>query len=210
MGQGKKTERKTEENRDWGLLLLVLGLFLFVGTLFVEGERDSRDAASRAADVFSGEKMGQRAVSQKINRDLKEAVLKDEIQQGTVSVENQAAPPINTADPSLYEETSSINPLLFDQENPGQKILKETDKAHRPSGATLTPDQRISSKLARDEWIKDYERRQKEEYVRQFLQNAKNHGINVRLNKNLDVTGLDVSPSDEPIRVPQSAPSSSK
>jgi hypothetical protein len=199
----KKTRYSNEERRDSGLLLLVVALFLFVGALFIEGERDAQQNSTLSSQSA---KTLPPATLNRIDQALHESQLKAEIAQDAATAENETAPEVGTSD---MADTSGTNPLLFDQENPGARVLKETEKRARSQGVP-SADQRIAKKLERDQWLREYEQRRDAEYVRQFLENAKKSGVQVQLNENLEVTGLQRFEVEKPIRVPQSVKESPK
>jgi hypothetical protein len=202
MGQSRTPVRapKNQDRRDWGLLLLILALFLFVAALFVEGGRGEKNQSSVTTR--------DRELLNNINTYLKDTAIREEVQKRN-AIEEYSQPE-SAEEMSIDSRDEKVNPLLFDQEDPGQQVLRDLEVKRRRQGRPTTPDQRISSKLERDAWVREYEKRQKDEYVRQFLENAKKQGVDVRLNKDLDVTGLRIRPEEEAIRVPQSVPQGSK
>lgn len=202
MGHSRTPVRvpKKQERRDWGLLLLILALFLFVAALFVEGGRGEKNQSSVTTR--------DRELLNNINTYLKDTAIREEVQKRNALEEYSQPEPAEEM--SIDSRDEKVNPLIFDQEDPGHQVLRDLEAKKRRDGRPVTPDQRISSKLERDAWTREYEQRQKDEYVRQFLENARKQGVDVRLNKDLDVTGLQVRPTEEPIRVPQSVPRGSK
>lgn len=208
MGQKIKALKNKRNDRDWGLLLLVLGLFLFVAALFLEGRRGTKDQASYGADPVRAEERRRREALNQVEQNLKEAHLKEATRVHMTEIENDIAAPVVPYGTTPIMDDGQPHPLVFDQENPGRRVLEDVEP-RRPR-RSLTPDQRITSKIERESWSRDYNKKYEQEYVRQFLENARRKGVEIRLNENLDVTGIETFPVEEPIRVPQSLPRSAR
>jgi hypothetical protein len=200
------------EARDWGFIILLLAFFIFVGSFFMHRDQNPEQTSTQPTQVDLNSKSTQshRLDMNKLDNYMKDSQIREEINEQSTEVQNRAAPRVGDPDPSSYDGTDSVNSLSFDQDNTSQRVLRDTEGKKSHSGRPLTPDQRISAKLERDNWVKQHEKRQNEEFVRQFIENARQQGVDVRLNKNLDVTGLGSAPTDEPIRVPQSVSPGSK
>lgn len=66
----------------------------------------------------------------------------------------------------------------------------------------LSIDAKIQSGVALKNWVYKFEERQRREYIRAFLENARADGLNIRLNDNLEV--VSVERIDPVARDPQS------
>jgi hypothetical protein len=210
MGQQKSkfVERKNE-SKDWGLVLLIFSIFIFIGGLFYEGSSGEKSSASHSRSMQPSNDPNR--IYNNLNSRLKETAVKEEILRQSVEAESAVAPSTQAGeDPEVSGYDENTHPFKLDQENPGQQVLRDTERKRRSTNRPLTPDQRISSKLEKEAFLQEDERRRQEEYVRQFLQNAKKQGVNIKLNKNLDVTGIEAVPVERPIRVPQSTANGSK
>lgn len=210
MGQRKnKFSERKDESKDWGLLLLIFSIFIFIGGLFYEGREGENSSASRSNNLMNSDDTHR--VYNDINSKLKETAVKEEILKQTVDSESAIAPSTEDGqDPEVSGVEDGVYPLSLDQENAGQKVLQDTERKRRTVNRPLTPDQRISSKLEKEAWLREDEKLRQEEYIKQFLQNAKKQGVNIKLNKNLDVMGIDTVPVERPIRIPQSTSNGSK
>jgi hypothetical protein len=186
MEHNKKLSQRQpkDDSRNWGILLLLLALLLFLGALFYKGQDKDK-------------------WSIKISHDLKDAAIRRELMQRSTESESENAEVLQNSNTAAAGEEIPT-PLTLDQENPGRQVLKDTESRHQQIGRPLTPDQRISAKIEKEQWLDEDQKRRDAEYVQQFLQNARKKGVNLQLNKNLDVTGISVSPTEEPIRIPQS------
>ena len=65
------------------------------------------------------------------------------------------------------------------------------------------PGEKIEALLARRKFVEQYDKAQRQEYVRQFLKNAEEQGYLVQLNDQLEVVRVQEIPTDRPLRLPQ-------
>jgi hypothetical protein len=181
-----------------GPWLLFGAIALFIAALFFDPNYGSNSSSSKYAD---GSKKLKPKTLEQIDQELKKGLKKIEISATQAELDNNQAPPVPEEAYVPGREGGGVNPLQFDQENPGQRVQMDTEQRQQKRG---TPDQRISSKVERDAWIRDYEKRQKATYVREFIENARRNGVDVQLNENLDVVGLQRFDVEKPLRFPQS------
>lgn len=169
-------------------LLLLLTFFMLVA------RKGARDQASFMPNQLV----------KKIDQSLKDTNIKNEINQLEVDNENEIGSPLDVdgswspAQNSNLVGPENLNPLSFEQENPGQQVLKDIQYDSNRQ-RHLTPEQRVNSKLEREMWVRDYENSEREVVVKQFIENAKKEGVQIKLNKNLDVTGVTPVQNEEPI-----------
>lgn len=192
-------------NRKDAKLFTLLLLILSLSLLFLVARKGTKDQASTHSASAITDKEGR--LIQKINQELKASQIKSEINQLESADGNANGPPIDASldwAPTLNNspnQPENTNPLSFEQENFGQQVLKDTEyKAD--NSKNLTPEQRVNSKLERERWVRDYENREREVVVKQFIENAKSSGLDVRLNKNLEVTEVTPLQKEEPILFP--------
>lgn len=183
------------------LLLLLLGIFLIIRK---QGVKDQASVLPNSQPA-----KGETAIVQEINRDLKDASLKSEMRVQEIENGNSQMPSVDptlpmTTDLPQGQSESDVIPLEFEQENSGEQVMKDTELGRKKARRPMTPEQRISAKLDRDAWVRDQQKREQDTVVRQFLENARAGGVNVRLNENLDVTGVAPMEQPKPIRVPKS------
>jgi hypothetical protein len=221
MSQSRKNSNGGGEG--FGLLLLFLSALLVVAAFFWP-RSPNFGPGSRSVMVGSAEQNSissappnvpvPPAIVNRINEHLKDAEIKEEMQRQNANIDIQSSPPLGPIDEdavTIDQEKNAINPLVLDQENRAARAIQEP-RSNSSSRLPPTSDQRISSQLAKEQWTRDYDQKYKEEYVRQFIENARKSGLDVKVNKDLDVTGLRPLPSEEPLRIPQSEapPNSSK
>jgi hypothetical protein len=217
-----KTRPKSEntEGSRLGVFLIILSLLLASAALLWPTKPSGRwmDGLSAQGLPNSIEQNSMRAlggavptpVLHQINEHIKDTQVRSDLNQQATALENSGAPtlPSGQAPSDSSESNAKVNPLVLEQVNPNEPVLKDL-RGGASNSAAPTPDQRISSKLAKEKWVQEYEQRYQEEYIRQFKENAHNDGVDLKLNKNLDVTGATFAPVDQPLRVPQSVGSGS-
>lgn len=207
MNKGKRvnSHNKKNDQREWGLLLLIFAIFLFIGGLFIGGERGSNEQSSVLYSGDMPQYHQKRQLLKRLDYDLKDSSTKADLNRDMTIIEHQSAAKLDES--SALEsnlQLNNVNPLSLDQESVGKNVLNDTEGRADPSVKVQTPEQRISSKIARDQWSQEHDQRYREEYIKQFLENAKRSGVDIRLNDNLDVTGIDRFEMEKPIRIPQS------
>lgn len=184
---------------------------LLVAILILLSGRGHKNMSSMIPALQSDQ---QTLINNKINLELKQTDLKSEIKIKEIEIEN-AVDSVLSHD--VNEETvenlqpdlpAKVNPLEFEQENPGEQVLQDINYEKRKSRA-LTPEQRITTKLERDAWVREQEKIEQEVMVKKIIQNARDKGVELRVNKNLDVIGVSPAPKEEPLRIPQSVQESS-
>jgi hypothetical protein len=192
---------------DWDILLLIISILIFLSTFFWSNGKpgDKHDQASRTPNINLQK-------TNSVDSKLKETLLKSDFQKYRIQEQRVGAPAIEGEALINDDQYKNVNPINLDQDNHADQVLNDTSDHTLKKGevGSQTPDQRISTKLERDAWARDYSNRLNEEYRRQFIENAKRNGVNVRLNKNGDVTAISEAPIEQPIRIPQSVPNSSK
>ena len=194
-------DSQNENGNSAGKWLLFAGLSIGVLAGYLHTTDDQKDMASRATTPVMTS--ADQALQNQMNSNLKDATVRSDLKKETMQEDDAGSNTISERDIERNERTAPI-PLVLEQQNSANDIARdEMPKALEP----MTPDQRVSLMLQRNEWLKDYDQAYQQEYIRQFLKNAHDHGVSVRLNKNLDVTGLSVNRSNQPIRFPTSSTS---
>lgn len=200
-----QSPKEVNDNEKWGLFLLALAFLLIAGAVLMGPSQNTRDSSSYSAqgDSLDGPNRG---ILNKIDTELKDSALREGVMREQLETDNNLSPDVHD---SGVGELENVNPLEFNQENHAQKVTEEIEmRARKKQRNTL--DERINSKIALDQWNRQYEKQQRDEFVRQFIEKAQKDGFDVQLNENLDVTGLNAQPVEKPIRVPQSMPQTSK
>ena len=69
--------------------------------------------------------------------------------------------------------------------------------AERRYDTPLTPKERINSALEMRRWMKDYEEHQIQEYIREYVENAREQGYEVKINDKLEVVEIRRIPTNK-------------
>ena len=187
---------KQKENEKWGALILGV-LLLFAGaTLFVKP-----DLLSQKSEMSSIEQ--QRNIEQSIDRNLKAADVRRQLEALKVQIENEKAEKLREID--AITSNGAPGNLKLEQESHAETVMQELEQQSlRGDEGYLDPSDVVERRIARDQVIADYDRKYKREYIRRFIQNARDNGLEVELNEDLEVIGIRELPSDEPMRFPNS------
>lgn len=187
-------------------VLVILGLFLIWGP--------QPDSVSNASRSPSARRRSISDIDRKIEEQMKKGRFSEELLRERMALENteQAPRPNGQIDPSAYSSEKEPVPIVFKGDNPGERMLKEQaepDLQQRYN--SLTPDQRITKKINRDEYAREYEKLQEEAFVQQYIQNARKQGYDIKLNSKGEIVSSEyigvVEPQgfpSETSRTPQS------
>ncbi len=61
----------------------------------------------------------------------------------------------------------------------------------------MTPEQRINANLAMKRWMTDYQEHQTQQYVQEFIENARKQGLEVKINSKLEVVDIRPIPKEQ-------------
>ncbi len=174
-------------------VLVILGLFLIWGP--------QPNSVSSASKSTTAPRRSISDIDRKIEEQMKKGRFSEELLRERMALENlqQAPRPNGDIDDSAYTHEKEPIPIVLKGDNPGERMLKEQaepDLQQRYN--SLTPDQRITKKINRDEYAREYEKLQQEAFVQQYIQNARQHGYDVRLNANGEIVSSDFIGVAEP------------
>lgn len=145
-----------------------------------------------------------------IDRHLKSGRFAEELNKEKASVENDLTllrPSADQIDPIVLSKDKEPLPLTVEGENPGERMYKENN----PSDLTqrynaLTPEQRVNKKINRDQFAQDYQRSQEEAFLKQYIENARRAGYELKLNSKGEIVDYTEIGTSDPLRFPQSVP----
>jgi hypothetical protein len=182
-------------------LLFVLGFSLLIlhkNESLGEGEQTFASYSDSSANLSP-------AALENIDRELKKTDLSSRYNRAYAEEQNKISS-LGVDMKNLSERAGAVlHPIDMRKAKHEHDIINEQREAEQPlDRRALTPDERISEKLARDEWAVEYDQKYQEAYVKAFVEKARQDGVDVQLNKNLDVVGIGPSYVARPIRVPQS------
>lgn len=191
--QSRSAKKSSEKSHtDWtanGLkvFLLLIGV-LALGGLYLINSQDP--AKTNAVADPTGL---QSPADKKLTQYLQDGQKKAELQSLKVQVENQRAA-ISTEDlPAFLPlEGESIDRrrnfgVELESDQSMDRIYDELYGAS-PGGKWMSPEERISARLAEKKWLYNYEKEEKKMYIRNFIEAARQAGYEVQINEDLIVT----------------------
>ncbi len=187
------------------ILLFLLGLYLLQEP---QGPSVSSKSVPQGQTQMSSQKMGWSAAEKSIDNHLKAGRFAEELKKDTAHVENQLQAPVPSAqslDPIVYSDEKEPIPIVLQGEDPGERMYKENnpgDASQRYN--SLTPEQRIHKKINRDEFARDYQKVQEDAFMKQYIENARRAGYELKLNAKGEVVDYREIGAPEPLRFPQS------
>ena len=189
--------QKQKDNEKWGALILGILLLFAGGALFV-----NPDLVSNKSDQSSYQDQ-QQIIDQSIDRNLKAADIERQLEELKVRIENEKAERLREIE--AYNRGGNPNNLQLGQESHAADIMQEIEQnSLRGDEGYLDPSDVVERRIARDQLLADYDKKYKKEYIKRFLQNAADQGLEVELNDDLEVIEIRELPSDEPMRFPNS------
>ena len=190
-------QQKQKDNEKWGALILGVLLLFAGGALFVKPSLFINKSEQ------SSYQQQQQAIDQSIDRNLKAADVKRQLEELKVRIENEKAQRLREIE--AYNRGGNPTNLQLKQESHASDIMAEIEEnSLRGDEGYLDPSDVVERRIARDQVLADYDRKYKKEYIRSFIQNARDNGLEVELNEDLEVIGIRELPSDEPMRFPNS------
>lgn len=136
---------------------------------------------------------------QRVNKHLQYLEKKAELERLNAEIQNyEMAHKINPREvlpPDL--RPSQLEYERLEEDNQAEKIYEDLRGSSRSYDTPLTPEERINSALAMRRWAKDYEQHQTAEYVKEFIENARAQGYEVKLNDQLEVVEIHQIPKNK-------------
>lgn len=167
-----------------GILFLVIGLGA-AGALYVlnnsnEGSRSKGQSVTNQAN-------------KKLTRYLQDGQKKAELQSLEVQVENLRAfnstgelPAFLPLDEEKPEDQRNLGVEL--EPDPSMDRIYDELYGASPGGKWMSPEERISARLAEKKWLYNYEKEEKKMYIRNFIEAAREAGYDIQINDDLIVT----------------------
>lgn len=165
-------------------LLLVAAVALVLVVVFQSEDKKEVKASSPASVSVPSAK----ALNEVINRHMQDFELKKDIKRMHAELEwedNQAKMP--SAIPEEGEKPQVMDASVYDHASKVYADLNPDEKGIR----TVLPSERIQSKLANRQWLKEYDQETRRQYIYAFIDNMRKDGFNVKLNNNLEVVGVE-------------------
>lgn len=184
-----------EEDSRW---LWIAGLMVFFGVLILLSSMRTRPPSALGVDGIPKD------LNKNIGRHLKETDLQQRYHEAVTEQQNDAFYDQSSLAPSESGEYRS-QPMRISPEEQEKAIAQEQAEKDLPMDYRVQSlDQKIYRGLALEQYVKDYDEKYREEYVRAFLENARKAGYIIRLNKKLEIVDIQPANDDRPLRIPQS------
>ncbi|MCA9319037.1 hypothetical protein KDA06_05380 [Candidatus Saccharibacteria bacterium] len=175
----------------------------FIGMMSVQlmSSNNSRSLASRKPAQQSNDLVHKKAI-ELVNKNLQMNQKLKELRAMGVEIKNEKAL-------EQYRQKLTYDHATAADRDLGVEILIEdgstsTYEDLNPHqgiyNGQLTPDEKIEMRLNQQRDIAVYERNQKLQYVRQFLENARKQGYDITLNENLEVVKVRKIPQQGPYK----------
>lgn len=199
--------------KDASLILIILLALCGLYLLLPEGKTHQPESAE-----YSSQRVGTAVpqhtpnwnkIEKTIDMHMKLGRHSEELRRQLTAVENaMQAPQIDPAkiDPLVYESNEPL-PLDSEIESDAARVYRQTIERKRES-RSLTPDERISSKISRDQWEREYREAYEREYIKAYLENARKAGYDIRLNEKGEIIDVIKIGQSEPMRFPQAVDNS--
>jgi hypothetical protein len=180
------------------IMLVLLGLLFLVNTSTpVVTKTASKPKASFAPGTPEAELYMDRA--------LQDVATRTEMNEARAMLDNsKLAPAIDETRIGLLQRTpyDAYRGYPHEQvENREGQVLEDLVPADRYAYEGH-PDVKIQALLARRKFVNEYDRSIREEYVRQFLENARREGYAIQLNDQLEVVRVQRLPKHNPLNLP--------
>ncbi len=185
-----QNQKKSGQDKGWIFLVL-----LVLGFLLIFSEQDP--AEKKATQELKANDNNQKKMSL-VNRHLKETAL--QLEQDRLKRAAEASTVIEkykSSDQQMTYETQDN--LSFESDFNMQKLTQDLNRSHELSEDQLTPEQIVQSQLLGRQIMDKEDRAYREEYVRQFVENAKAAGWDIILSPDLEVISVK---KRKPRRVP--------
>lgn len=182
VSRSKKSKKKRKQSFPLGLFFLFIAGVAVIGLYWVNmrGAPQSSNQASRLED-------------QRLSRYLQDAQKKSELQSLEVEVENQSTSTdeLPTFMPLDTEDVPEARRLGVELESdPSMERIYDELYGSSPGGKWLTPEERMSARLAERKWLYEFEKEERKMYIRNFIEAAKVAGYEIQINEDLIVTSV--------------------
>ncbi len=207
MHSGKTGPNRKQKKEEKSYLWLILLSSSFVLIFFVSLNFSSLSPQSSSTE-FSSVADPRDQLNQQISLSMQDTLKKQELKALAVELENHESikklPRLGLqTDPSSVKNSNRSYGLDLRQDRSTDEILEDL----RPSGDSrqqqYRPEDLINSELANRVWKSEYDRDLQAAYIRQFVENAREAGLAVQLNSDLEVVSITRIEQQDIYRIPQ-------
>ncbi len=175
--------------------------FFYLGGALVLEKSEPADLSSRKpAQIQREDKVHKRAI-ELVNKNLQMDQKLKELRELGVEIKNEKH--LREIRKKLAEIDYSYNRDLGVEvtvDDGSAAVLEDLNEQFNQNDIQMTPEERVELSLIRDREIAAYEHEQRLQYVRQFLQNAREKGYDIILNNKLEVVQIHRVRDDEPYK----------
>ncbi len=187
----RKNSKGSPHSRDSlsGDMLIVM-IILLMGIALLPSHSPTPTVSSRSIKSFHKDI---NKMDSYLDKQLQDAAIKAELNANKVQIDNQnLAPALDETDSLRRNRNQGISELNRWGEVPEDKSLKVYSDFSLPKAYDDkdNPVARIDTLLARKQFLQTYERQQREEYVRQIIENAAHDGFGLTINNKLEIVGI--------------------
>lgn len=183
----ESSSKKTNKDLFLTISLAVVGALALGGLYLINTQSQAPSSASDPA----AKRALQDAADQKLTRYLQDSQKKAELQSLKVQMENLRAsttelPAFLPLEEGGVDERRVLGVEL--EPDPSMDRIYDELYGTSPGGKWMTPEERISARLAERKWLYNYEKEEKKMYIRNFIAAAREAGYEVQINEDLIVT----------------------
>ena len=183
------------------MILALLLLLLGIGTLSQLESFNSKEQS------LSSQVTTHLSVQERINQQLKSVNVSSDLRKRLIEFHNSEAKDLSVENGSVFlsKPDASGASLSLEQESHGESVVKDLHEVMRSSDDKYkTPGDVIDQRLSRNQFLSDYDNKYENEYIRRFINNAREQGYQVELNDQLEVVDIREAPRKEAQRFPNS------
>ncbi len=185
--KSKKKSKKLSRSKDTsalGLLFLGVAAFALFGIISLNFGESPKKSVEAKKEIQTNE-------DKKLTRYLQDAQKKSELRHLETQLENKNALPdeLPAFLPLDSEGPELKRPLGVELDSdPSMAQVYDDLYGSSPSGKFMTPEERVSARLAERKWLYNFEKEERKMFVRNFIDAAKRAGYEIQINEDLVVT----------------------
>ena len=124
-----------------------------------------------------------------VSKHLQDSYMQQQMLKQARQIENAKAKVGNLEPDTFATDSSATFGVQFDQDEAAARVYEDLN-INEKSYSDVTPDDKISARLANRKWMNELDRRERVVFVRNFIKSAYNRGYEVEIDANLVVVGV--------------------
>jgi hypothetical protein len=185
-----------------GIAVILFSLILLSLTLL---RREAPPKPALKTDSLASRSIPSDRISATVNRYIIDAKLKEEIMRRRREVEvQQTIDRTKNGSESVLanDDDQRMLGVRMDHENTSERLYEQLH-GNKSENAELTPDAKITAKLANRIWLSELERTDRINFVKKFIREAYDKGYEVEIDQNLVVVGVKKITQDRKVNIDQ-------